>query len=169
MTYIQKLLIVGVTLLFFGCNSTSTDKYFKLTLTDQPNPVGLLPECIEVSSNGQLVILTNRFNEGDEIYQRTYFIELNKQQLDSVKTLMNFLQAVKPLEKADSTLNYKVKLDVFENSKRKSELFILSDSDVKFSELVNYCKALSDNNKRYSMKQSYYFNTEEICLKPLAN
>jgi hypothetical protein len=51
----------------------------------------LLPELIEVNCDGTLVILTNRFNEGDEIYQHTYFIELNEQQIDSVNSFISEL------------------------------------------------------------------------------
>jgi len=159
------LILSCIFYLLTSCNSQSDDIYFKLTLTDQANPIGLLPECIEVGSDGKLVILTNRFNEGKEIYQRTYFIELNKHQLDSIKILMAYLPKIGNIQNYDTSFHYKIKLDKVENKQRTSHIYMASTSDINTSKLINYCKSLPDQNHRYKVKHSYYFNTDEICLK----
>lgn len=148
-----------------SCITKTDTNCFKLTFTDQANPVGLLPECIEVGSNGKLVILTNRFNDGDEIYQKTFFIELHKQQLDSIKLLLTNLSELSNVEVFDTSYNYKIKFDTFENGIQKSHLYLASSMDLTFGELINYCKGLPEKNKRYALKHSYYFSTDEICLE----
>jgi hypothetical protein len=147
-----------------SCNTQTDANYFKLTFTDQANPIGLLPECIEVGSNGKLVILTNRFNDGDEIYQKSYFIELHKQQLDSIKMLIENLQILVNTTNYDAAFNYKVRLDLMPNNKRESHIYMARNNDNQFKELIEYCKSLPEKNKRYTLKHSYYFNTDEICL-----
>lgn len=162
------VLALFISSVLIGCNPTADTNYFKLTLTDEPNPTGLLPECMEVSSDGKMVILTNRFNEGNEIYQQTHFIELNKQQLDSVKMLMRKLGTFKNSNPHDGAFSYKIKLDAFKNKQRKSQLFLASNADNASTTLFNYCKSLPEYNKLYALKHSHYFNTDEICLEQKA-
>lgn len=161
----RNISFIFILLIITSCNLQPDNNYFKLTFTDQANPVGLLPECIEVGSDGKLVILTNRFNEGTEIYQKTYFIELHKHQLDSVKMLIEALHTPVNQLNYDTTFNYKVRLDCMAYNKRESHIYMAKTNDPQFTTLIDYCKNLPERNHRYALKHSYYFNTDEICLK----
>lgn len=157
-----KLVIVPAIALLLFSSCLNEPNYFKFTFTDELNPKGLLPEYYEINSNGKLVVLTNRFNESDERYNQTFFIELSKQQLD---TALNLIQSVKRISNlhTDSLDKYLCRYDKISDKRRSSETTLIQYNSVQMSNLKEYCNKLLTTNKRYNLNHSYYFNTDEFC------
>jgi len=144
-------------------------QYFTFTVSDELKPEHVLPEKYEVTGDGKLVILTNQFNKGKFIYQQTYFVELSRGQMDSVRNYVSQLtddDLVSNPQNTNDSVIYKIKLDLLrDNNHRESFMLIGSRFSDPISELMSYCKTIPERDHLFSLKESYYFNTDEICCK----
>lgn len=154
-----------------GVNKNSIEQY-SIVITDELHPAGLLPECMELNSEGQLILRTSRFNEVGTLYQKNFFIELSKKQADSVNLLIASLMdqnlTLLKNNNPDSVV-YKVNIDWMINGQRSTHLLIGDNFTPTLNQLIAYCKKLPENNHHYKLKESHYFNTDEICsgmIKP---
>lgn len=158
----KKLLFILVSsMTFFSCGQKD---YFKFTYTDELNPIGILPEHYEISSNGKLVVLTNRFNENDEIYNRSYFIELTKQQLDTAFNIIQNIKNITPISQYNDSVRYTCRFDKYIGNNRISSLILAGENVSAITNLSEFISQKLITNKRYEIDHSYYFNTSEFCI-----
>jgi|GEM_PF-6627790 hypothetical protein len=139
---------------------------FSIAITDELRPKGLLPECMELNSQGKLIYRTSRFNTDGVLYQKNFFIELNKKQADSVNFLLesiNNLNLTQMSKRDSDTVVYKVNIDWMIQGQRSNHMLIGSQFAPPLNQLIAYCQKLPEINHHYKLKESHYFNTDEIC------
>lgn len=152
-----------IAFVFFGCTSKTND-YFKITFTDQPNSNNTMAEYIEVSSQGKLVVVSNRFNKNKELYQTQHFVELSQQQSDSLRTFIEKLN-FNNISLIPEETQYHLSLMTFDEDRQQLNYFWIKNTDKTFLDLIHYCQQIPTYSKLYDMDGSYYFNTTELCSK----
>jgi hypothetical protein len=139
---------------------------YTITITDELHPAGLLPECMDLNSEGKLIFRSSRFNDDGTLYQKNFFIELNHKQSDSIQQLLELLinTDLTPMPKNEfDSVVYKVNIDWMLQGQRSTHLLIGSRFPAPLNQLISYCQKLPDVNHHYKLKESHYFSTDEIC------
>jgi hypothetical protein len=167
-TPLHVIALAIITSLNSACSfdNNKTIEQFSIVISDELSPKGLLPECMELNSQGKLIFRTSRFNKDGVLYQKNFFIELNKKQVDSVNLLLESLTELylTPMNKNDlDTVVYKVNIDWMIQGQRSNHLLIGSQFTPPLNQLIAYCQKLPEINHHYKLKESHYFNTDEIC------
>lgn len=156
--------------LLWGCVNHHQDlQNFSVTITDEIAPRGLLPESFEITSQGQLIMLTNRYNDDKTLYQKNFFVELSKAQRDSVYQLLSQLTpndlALMKTQPDDSVI-YKITINWVKDQQRQRIHLTGNLFAPELMELIAYGKKLPDYTHHFKMKEAHYFNTCELCLGP---
>jgi hypothetical protein len=144
----------------------SEQSSFSLCITDALKPKGLLPESLELNSQGKLIMLTNRFNADETLYQKNFFIELSHQQMDSVYKMLQELspQALSQMETLENdSVIYKIALSQVVNKQRQSFHLVGSQFTPALMKLIAYSYKLPEYKHHFKLKESHYFSTVELC------
>jgi len=168
--YLSIFLLALVLIVFMAIScSTPNNKVveqYSVVISDELNPTGLLPECMELTSEGKLIFRTSRFNTDGSLYQKNFFVELNQNQTDSVTRLLKIIsdQELKAFDSMPiGTITYKVNIDWMINGKSSNHMLIGNDFPPPLNELITYCQSIPLQNHHFKMKGAHYFSTDEIC------
>lgn len=165
---ILTLLGVLVTLLMQGCQSSDSPfQQYSISISDEPSPAGLLPERVEITSEGKLIMLTNRFNDDETIYQKNFFLELNPAQKDTLSHWLNSLKYedlthMKTVP-ADSVI-YKINIGWIKENQRHNYFLVGSRFSPTIHQLINYSIQVPTYSHRFKLNESHYFSTAEFCI-----
>lgn len=159
----MRVLLVFSLMFLMSCNNSSS--YFKITLTDELNPVGFFAEPIEVNNLGKVIYKTHKYNENDNLYQNLFFGELNSSQHDSVLMLMENINQYPINFSIDSTQPaYKISITISKNGRKVQHVIAGNQFDEPLNSFVHYILSLPDACKRYDLKGNYFFETDNICF-----
>ncbi len=152
-----------------GCQSKPSEKMdqFKLVISDELDPAGLLPEYIEVDHTGKLVILTNRFNTDGTKYHHQFFVDASASQTDSLLNMVYSLEKNKQIHMSTNpsdTVIYKVCLSGIKDMQRISYMWVGSQFSPELTSLIAYCQLLPEKHHRYKLNEPHYFSTTTICV-----
>jgi hypothetical protein len=166
----SSLTLLGVLglLLMPGCRlSESPFQQYSISISDELSPAGLLPERVEIYSEGKLIMLTNRFNDDKTIYQKNFFLELNPSQQDTIKHWLNSLDhedlSNMKTEPGDSVI-YKINIGWIKENQRSNYFLVGNRFSPAIHQIINYSRQAPTYSHRFELNESHYFSTAEFCL-----
>jgi hypothetical protein len=151
-----------------GCHlSESPFQQYTISISDELSPAGLLPERVEINSEGKLIMLTNRFNDDETIYQKNFFLELNPSQQDTIyhwlKSLTHEDLSNMKTVPGDSVI-YKINIGWIKNNQRYNFFLIGNRFSPGIHQIINFSRQAPTYSHRFKLKESHYFSTAEFCI-----
>ncbi|PKP10038.1 MAG: hypothetical protein CVU09_09030 [Bacteroidetes bacterium HGW-Bacteroidetes-4] len=151
-----------------GCSSPeSTFQQYNISISDELSPAGLLPERVEINSEGKLIMLTNRFNDDNTIYQKNFFLELNPSQQD---TIIHWLTSLTHEDLSNmqtvpgDSVIYKINIGWIKNKQHNNFFLIGNRFSPGIHQIINFSRQAPTYSHRFKLKESHYFSTAEFCI-----